>query len=391
MSFEPSDRIASLPTGIFAELAAKKRAVAERGLSLIDLSVGSPDLPPAPFIRQVLAEAVLDGAKYEYTLSAIPGFAEAVASFYQRRYDVSIDPSREVVQLMGSQDGLAHLALALINPGDIVLVPDPGYPIYAASVQIAGGQLVPMPLRSEHGFLPQFDAIPVDVARRAKFMVLNFPGNPIATIAPPSFFEQAIAFAKRHNILIVHDFAYSELVFDGLRATSILAYPGATDVAIEFNSLSKTFNMAGCRIGYAVGNRQALSLLQQLKSHIDYGVFRPIQEAAIAALTADPGHLNEQVRIYERRRDTLVTGLRNADWQQVPNVHATMFIWAPIPSGFESSRAFSLDLLESSGVVVTPGDAFGREGEGYVRIALVQSEGLLAEAGQRIAAYLQRH
>lgn len=387
MPFEPSDRIKSLPTGIFADLAARKQAVARRGLRLIDLSVGSPDLPPAPFIRQVLADAVQDGAKYEYTLGAVPGFTEAVASFYRRRYGVTLDPGNEVLQLMGSQDGLAHLALALINPGDTVLVPDPGYPIYAASVEIAGGQLVPMPLRAEHGFLPQLDAIATDVAQRAKVMILNFPGNPIATLAPSWFFEQAIAFAKAHDILIVHDFAYSELVFDGLRAPSLLAYPGASDVVIEFNSLSKTFHMAGCRIGYAVGNRQALGYLRLLKSHIDYGVFRPIQEAAIAALTADADHLTEQVHTYERRRDTLIAGLAQAGWP-VPTVHATMFIWAPIPAGFASSRAFALGLLESTGVVVTPGDAFGQEGEGYVRIALVEPESALREAGRRIAGYL---
>lgn len=390
MQLTPSERIAHLPTGIFSELAGRKHSAAERGLTLIDLSVGSPDLPPPALVRQALADAVLDPGKYEYTLTAIPGFAEAVCQFYSIRYGVDLDPRREVLQLMGSQDGLAHLALALINPGDVVLAPDPGYPIYSASVEVAGGHLVPMPLRPEHNFLPQFDDIPEDVARRAKLMVLNFPGNPVATLASAAFFEEAVAFAKRYDILLVHDFAYSELVFDGLRATSLLAVPGAKEVAIEFNSLSKTFNMAGCRIGYAMGNPDALAWLGLLKSHIDYGVFRPIQEAAISALTSDPALLATQVQTYERRRDALVNGLKAGGWT-VPDVHATMFIWAPIPPEFESSRSFTLNLLASTGVVVTPGYAFGREGEGYVRIALVQPEQVLGEAARRITTFLREH
>jgi aspartate/methionine/tyrosine aminotransferase len=280
------------------------------------------------------------------------------------------------------------LALALVDPGDVVLVPDPGYPIYAASVELAGGTLVTMPLRAENGFLPDFEAIPAEVAARAKFMILNFPGNPVATLVSADFFEQAIAFAKRHNILIVHDFAYSELVFDGHRAVSLLSVPGAKDVAIEFNSLSKTFNLAGCRIGYVVGNAAALHWLELLKSHVDYGIFAPIQEAAIAALTSPPDALTAQVHVYERRRDVLVDGLRAAGWP-VPTVHATMFLWARIPEGFPSSKAFARTLLEETGVVVTPGDAFGREGEGYVRIALVQPEAALAEACRRIGQFLQ--
>lgn len=389
MNVTPSQRIATLPTGIFSELAQRKRLAASRGLTLIDLSVGSPDLPPPATVMHALSKAASDSGKYGYTLTSIPGFNPAVAQFYETRYGVKLDAQAEVLQLMGSQDGLSHLALALINPGDVVLAPDPGYPIYATAVALAGGEVVPVPLLADRGFLPDLSAIPDAVANRAKLLILNFPGNPVAALAPLSFFEEAIAFATRHDLLIVHDFAYSELVFDGLRASSLLSVPGAKDVAIEFNSLSKTFNMAGCRIGYVVGHAQALQWLSLLKSHVDYGVFAPIQEAAIAALTGDHAALTGQVHVYERRRDALVDGLAAAGWP-VPRVHATMFIWAPIPQGFASSRAFALNLLASTGVVVTPGDAFGDQGEGYVRIALVQPEAQLLEASRRIASFLGR-
>ncbi|KPV45600.1 LL-diaminopimelate aminotransferase [Alicyclobacillus ferrooxydans] len=379
-------RLRELPTGIFSELANRKREVQLRGLDVIDLSVGSPDLPPPPVVRNALAEAVQDVNLYGYALSGTESFAVAAAAFYEKRYGVTLNPKTEVLQVMGSQDGLAHLAMSLLEPGDVVLAPDPGYPIYHASVHIAGGTLHTMPLREENGFLPKFDNIPQEILSKTKLMILNHPGNPVPTLATKEFFEEAIAFAKRHNIVIAHDFAYSELVF-GIRPVSFLSVPGAKDVGIEFNSLSKTFNMAGARIGYVLGNADVLGALGLLKSHIDYGVFLPIQHAATAALLSDPALLDEQAHIYEARRDALVDGLATVGWK-VDRPHATMFLWAKLPTGW-GSHDFALSLISEAGVAVTPGYAFGKEGEGYVRIALVQSAERLAEAADRIGRFLK--
>jgi aspartate/methionine/tyrosine aminotransferase len=313
-------------------------------------------------------------------------FNEAVCHFYKERYSVQIDPAKEVLQLMGSQDGLAHLATAMIDPGDYVLVPDPGYPIYEASVTLAGGILYPMPLKEENRYLPQLDQIPLEILKKTRMMIISYPGNPVTALADEDFFERVIEFAEQHNILVVHDFAYSELIFDDHPQISFMSIPGAKEVGIEFNSLSKTFNMAGCRIGYAVGNEQALNILATLKSNIDYGVFYPIQKAAEVALASEYSTLSVQKREYEKRRDTLITGLEKSGWK-VPKSPATMFIWAKIPSGW-TSRTFAFELIEKAGVAVIPGDAFGKLGEGYVRIALVQPPDVLAEAAERIQGFL---
>jgi LL-diaminopimelate aminotransferase len=387
MKIQISDRLQTLQTGIFLELANCKQEARKKGISVIDLSVGSPDLPPSTIVVETLAQAVQDTTKYGYTLKGIPEFHKAVADFYQSRYGVTLSPEREVLQLMGSQDGLAHLASAIINPGDYVLVPDPGYPIYEASVKLAGGTIYPLPLLEEYGFLPQLQNVPEEILAKTKMMIISYPGNPVPALADRAFFEQVVAFAKRHSILVVHDFAYSELIFDHNPKISFLSVPGAKEVGIEFNSLSKTFNMAGCRIGYVVGNETALGILASLKSHMDYGIFYPIQKAAVAALRADHAILDQQARVYERRRDALLQGLANGGWQ-VPSSPATMFVWAKLPAGW-SSRTFALRLLEEAGVAVVPGYAFGSQGEGYVRIALVQSEELLAQAADRIGAFLK--
>lgn len=387
MPIVPADRILQLPTGIFSELATRKQAARQHGLNVIDLSIGSPDLPPAQAVRNALADAVQDPLQYGYSLTGTQPFHDAVSYFYQHRYGVDLDPRAEVLQVAGSQDGLAHLSMALVNPGDVVLAPDPGYPIYHANVQIAGGQLYPMPLLPENGFLPNLDDIPPEIARQAKLMILNHPGNPVPSLATQSFFEQVVAFARRHNVLVVHDFAYSELVFDGQKAISFLSVPGAKDVGIELNSLSKTFNLAGARIGYVVGNRAALAALALLKSHLDYGVFLPIQHAATLALQANPLALRDQVTVYEARREALVGGLHRSGWA-VAKPPATMFIWAKLPAGW-TSRGFALALIEQAGVAVTPGDAFGTRGTGYVRMALVQSVELLVDAAQRIGRFLE--
>jgi LL-diaminopimelate aminotransferase len=386
MSMVRSDKLDKVTTSIFTELVLEKRAAMARGVDVIDLSIGSPDLPPPPVVMDVLREGVSDPTMYGYTVTGIPEFHDAVAHFYQHRYNVKLDPKCEVLQLMGSQDGLVHLGMAVLNPGDIVLSPDPGYTVYESSIRLSGAELFPMPLLAENDFLPDLTAIPEEVARRAKMMIINYPGNPVAALAPASFFADVIAFAKRYNILVVHDFAYSELVFDGIRPCSFLSLPGAKEVGVEFNSLSKTFNMAGCRIGYVVGNPDVIHTLSVFKSHVDFGVFLPIQKAAIAALTSDYTSLDTLVTEYTVRRDALCEGLTKAGWT-VSKPPATMFVWAKIPEGWTSHK-FAFDVLNYAGVAVTPGHAFGRHGEGYVRLALVHPPEILRKAADRIEQFL---
>ena len=386
MNITPSKKVGRFEIGIFYELASRKQRAMKEGRDVIDLSVGSPDLPPPDFVRDTLVTYAKDPTAYGYTLKGIPEFHDAVGSFYQQRYGVELEPEREVLQLMGSQDGLAHLATAMIDPGDYVLVPDPGYPIYEASVKLAGGVMYPMALTAENHFLPQLSEIPADILAKTKMMILSYPGNPVTALADASFFTEIVSFAKRNEILVVHDFAYSELIFDDHPQISFLSIPGAKEIGIEFNSLSKTFNMAGCRIGYAVGNPDALNILGTLKSHIDYGVFYPIQKAAEMALTSNLSLLSDQVKVYEARRDALISGLEKGGWH-VSKTAATMFIWARIPAGWKS-RDFAYELIEKAGVTVVPGDAFGKQGEGYVRMALVQPVERLTEAAERIGTFL---
>ena len=387
MKIAASEKLKKLTTGIFTELADKKKDALKRGKDIIDLSVGSPDMTPSAYVVDALLEYSKDVTKYGYTLKGIDEFHEAVAHFYKQRYDVNLHPHEEVLQLMGSQDGLSHLATAIVNPGEYVLVPDPGYPIYEASVALAGGIVYPMPLLEENQYLPKLDKIPQEILQKTKMMIISYPGNPVTALANAAFFEEVVAFARKYNILVAHDFAYSELIFDQHEKLSFMSIPGAKEVGIEFNSLSKTFNLAGCRIGYVVGNPEAISILAALKSHIDYGIFYPIQMAAVTALTSDYTALDNQAREYEKRRDILLTGLAKAGWQ-VAKSPATMFVWAKIPSGW-TSREFAFELIEKAGVAVVPGDAFGQLGEGYVRMALVQAPEKLAEAAERIQQFLE--
>jgi LL-diaminopimelate aminotransferase len=388
MNLLGSKKVQQMTASIFQEVANRKQEAIKRGVEVIDLSVGSPDFPPPAFVVDALVEYAKDPSKYGYTLKGLSEFNEAVRYFYQQRYSVELDANSEVLQLMGSQDGLAHLATAMIDPGDFVLVPDPGYPIYEASVTIAGGVIYPMPLLAENRFLPNLDEIPLDVLHKTKMMIISYPGNPVTALADMSFFEEVVSFAKKYDILVVHDFAYSELIFDGHPQISFMSVPGAKDVGIEFNSLSKTFNMAGCRIGYVVGNYQAIEILASYKSHIDYGIFYPIQKAASIALTSNFSFLLDQVKHYEARRDALILGLEKSGWQ-VAKSPATMFVWAKIPSGWKS-REFAFQLIDQTGVAVIPGDAFGKQGEGYVRIAMVQPPEVLTEAANRIHQFLMQ-
>ncbi|WP_394238949.1 aminotransferase class I/II-fold pyridoxal phosphate-dependent enzyme [Niallia oryzisoli] len=386
MKIVASEKLKKLTTGIFTELAGKKQDALKRGIDVIDLSVGSPDMMPSSYVVDSLLEHSKDRTKYGYTLKGIEEFHEGVSHFYKQRYGVDIHPQEEVLQLMGSQDGLSHLATAIVNPGEYVLVPDPGYPIYEASVSLAGGLVYPMPLLEENQYLPKLDEIPTEILQKTKMMIISYPGNPVTALANESFFAEVVAFARKNNILVAHDFAYSELIFDQHPKISFMSVPGAKEVGIEFNSLSKTFNLAGCRIGYVVGNPEAIRILAALKSHIDYGIFYPIQMAAVTALTSDYSALEEQVKEYESRRDVFISGLAKAGWQVVKSP-ATMFVWAKIPSGW-TSREFAFELIEKAGVAVVPGDAFGKLGEGYVRMALVQPSDRLAQAAERIQQFL---
>ncbi|GEB32597.1 MULTISPECIES: aminotransferase class I/II-fold pyridoxal phosphate-dependent enzyme [Brevibacillus] len=382
---QPSKRLEKLSAAIFSEMAARKKEVA-RKRTVYDLSIGSPDQAPEDQLLHTLLDAARQPGAFGYALSeGTAAFREEVARWYRFRFGVELSPDGEIHSLMGSQDGLAHFALAWTDPGDIVLVPDPGYPIYEGSVHLAGAIPYRMPLRAENGFLPKLDDIPEEIAARAKFMILNYPNNPVSAVATIAFFEEVVAFAKRHDIIVVHDLAYSEMAFDGYRPPSFLQAAGAKEVGIEFNSFSKSFNMAGCRVAYVVGNSEIIKPLAIVKSNVDYGVFLPVQQMAVEALRMDreSGGANQVGPIYEERRDVLLAALAEAGWNITPP-KATMFVWAPVPAGW-TSREFAIALLEEAGVVVIPGSAFGDEGEGYVRIALVQEPEILRQAARSVA------
>ncbi|MFX3625377.1 MAG: LL-diaminopimelate aminotransferase [Ectobacillus sp.] len=371
-------RMKAFQPSIFSELAAYKKGKISNGHTIIDLSIGSPDMPPPDCVIHALTNAASRQDYYGYSLTGTQEFYEAVSGYYKENYNVFLDPHREILQLIGSQDGLVHLPMVFADPGDYVLVPDPGYTAYATGIAIAGAIPYMMPLREENHFLPNFNEIPEQIAERAKLMILNFPGNPVPVMADEAFFASAIAFAKKYDIVIVHDFAYSELYFDDEKPMSFLSIPGAKEVGAEMNSLSKSFNMAGCRIGYLAGNEEIIHKVHQLKSNLDYGVFLPIQKAAVAALQNGAAFCKTNRAIYQRRRDVLVDGLTSIGWA-VEKPKGSMFIWAKIPSGWNSID-FTYTLIDRAHVVVTPGQAFGPTGEGYVRIALVQDEETLKQA-----------
>ncbi|RXT13636.1 LL-diaminopimelate aminotransferase [Ammoniphilus sp. CFH 90114] len=382
---KPSRRLQALSSAIFTEMNKRKRKLEQQGMKVIDLGIGSPDQPPAAHLIEALVNGVQNPDNYRYpTSEGSLEFRRTVTDWYAYRFGVQLNADDEVLSLMGSQDGLAHLALAWIDEGDVVLVPDPGYPIYAASVTLAGGEIYTMPLTAQNGYLPDLEAIPTEIRQRAKMMVLNYPNNPLAATADVDFFRQVVEFAKEYEIIVAHDMAYSELAFDLYKPVSFLEVEGAKEIGIEFNSLSKSFNLAGCRIAYVVGNAEIIRPLAVVKSNIDYGVFLAVQQVAIEAMRSDiNGHFGNSIaKTYESRRDVLVDGLSEIGWN-VDKPRATMFVWAKIPEGW-SSEDFAFTLLERAGIVVIPGNAFGVEGEGYVRIALVEEENVLREVVQRI-------
>ena len=384
---QQAERMMGLTSAIFSQLEELQKQAAAAGKDIIQLSIGNPDMAPAPHIVEALKTEIECGSNYGYTLSkGKPELLQAIAEWYHKKFKVELDPVSEVHSLIGSQEGLAHIGLCLVNPGDVVLIPDPGYPIFSAGPLIAGAELHRMCLTPENNYLPDLDAIDEEVLKRTKLMILNYPNNPLAATAPREFFEKVVALAQRYHFVVCNDFAYSELVFDDYHPDSFLSIPGAKEIGVEFNSLSKSYNMCGCRVGYIVGNSQVLSLLGRLKSNFDYGIFAPLQLAAVAALTGPQDCVRETAAIYQRRRDIIVDGLNSMGWD-VERPKASMYIWAKVPTK-QSSFDFTVDLLNNTGVAVVPGKAFGECGEGFIRIALVQPEERLREVVARIKNWL---
>lgn len=379
-----ANRMNQFGEGVFSRLAVMRKNRLAQGKEVYDLSIGAPNIPPTKRIMEVMAEAVMKPANYVYAINDTQQLLEAVAQWYKRRYDVELNPEREICSLLGSQDGLSHIALSILDPGDVMLVPDPCYPIFADGPRIAGAELYYMPLQKENDYVIQLQNIPEEIARKAKFMLVSYPNNPTAAMAPESFYHEVVAFAKKYDIIVLHDNAYSELVFDGQSCGSFLSIPGAMEVGVEFNSLSKTYGLAGARIGFCVGNKEVVGMLKTLKSNMDYGMFLPIQAAAVEALTGNQAVVAETRAAYEHRRDVLCDGLIEAGWH-MEKPAGTMFVWAPIPDSYQDSESFVADLLDKTGVLVTPGSAFGPSGEGYVRMALVQSEDTMKKIVEAVA------
>ena len=377
-------RMNNFGEGVFARLAAMKRQKLSAGEEIIDLSIGAPNIPPPAHVMKVLAEEALKPENYVYAVTDTRELLNEASDWYRRRYGVTLDPASEICSLYGSQEGLSHIALTLIDDGDLTLVPDPCYPIFSDGAKLAGSEIFYMPQLKEHDYIIQLDKIPADVAARAKFMIVSYPNNPTTAVAPADFYERLIHFAKRNDIIVLHDNAYSELIFDGSRGFSFLSFKGAKDVGVEFNSLSKTYGLAGARVGFCLGNREVVKRIKLLKSNIDYGLFLPIQKAAVAALRSPQEVIDKTRAAYVERIDALIDGLNAVGWK-IDKPRATMFVWAPVPEGFGTSEEFVKTLLDKSKVLVTPGSAFGANGEGFVRMALVQT----AEVMRKVAAKVQ--
>jgi len=383
--FEKADRLKELPPYLFKEIDRKKKEVMARGVDMIDLGVGDPDIPTPQHIVQAMKQAVDDPRNHGYpSYSGMEAFRETVARWYNRRFGVDLEPLTEVISLIGSKEGIAHFPLAFINPGDIALIPTPAYPVYRNATLFAGGAPYFMPLVRENHFLPDLDAVPEDVADRAKVMVINYPNNPTSAVADLEFFKRVVSFAGKHHIIVCHDAAYTEMAFDGFRPPSFLEVEGAKECGLEFHSLSKTYNMTGWRLGFAVGNAQGIAGLGAIKSNIDSGVFQAVQVAGIEALEGNQACVSEMIEIYEARRDLMVHGLEEAGLETI-TPRATFYLWVQVPQGY-SSTSFAERLLEEAGVVVTPGNGFGEPGEGYFRIALTKDKERLLEAIARLKA-----
>jgi LL-diaminopimelate aminotransferase len=382
--FEPAARLNLIPPYLFKEIDLKKELIRAKGVDIIDLGVGDPDLPTPKFIVDTMKKAVADPKTHRYPLySGLSRFREAVARWYKRRFDVDLDPESEVLTLIGCKEGIAHLPLGVNNPEDINLVTTPAYPVYRMGSLFAGAVCFMVPLVAENDFLPNFNDIPPIEARDAKMFFFNYPNNPTGATADLAFFSRVADFCRGYNIIAVHDACYSELAFDGYQPPSFLQVPGAKEIGIEFHSLSKTYSMTGWRLGMAVGNREVLAALGKIKSNIDSGAFDAIQLAGIAALDSDQSSVKEYCAIYQERRDIVVSGLQKLGYQVKPP-KATFYVWLSVPQGF-TSMSFAAHVLEQAGIVVVPGFGFGEPGEGYVRLALTVPRERLEEALARLA------
>jgi LL-diaminopimelate aminotransferase len=380
---EVATRIKTLPPYLFAAIDTMKQAAIARGVDIINLGIGDPDLPtPSPIIDS-LAKAAKDPKHHQYpSYEGMLSFRKAVADWYMRRFHVTLDPAHEVLTLIGSKEGIGHIPLAFVDPGDIVLVPSPGYPVYPVGTGFAGGVSHLMPLTKHNGFLPDLKSIPKDVAKKAKLMFLNSPNNPTSVIMSKDYFKQVVDFAQENHIIVCHDAAYSEIFYDGKPPASFMEVDGAKDVGIEFHSLSKTYNMTGWRIGFAVGHKQVLAGLGKVKSNLDSGCFQAIQEAGITALSLDDSVTDALRKIYQERRDTLIPGLKQLGLEVDPPP-AAFYVWVTVPKGY-TSTSFTAHLLEKAGIVTTPGNGFGAPGEGYIRMTVCTSKERLAEAVERM-------
>jgi len=383
MKIQPADRLRVLPPYVFARLDELKAKAREQGLDLIDLGMGNPDgYAPRPVIDAAIA-AFDKAANHGYPpFEGTASFRQAITQWYERRYQVRLDPDSEALPLIGSKEGLTHLALAYVNPGDLVLVPNPAYPPHFRGPLIAGGKVHPINLKAENDWLIDLKDIPPTVVEQAKILYFNYPSNPTTATAPREFFEEIVAFAKKYEIILVHDLCYAELAFDNYQPTSILEIPGAKEISVEFHTLSKTYNMAGWRVGFVVGNSQIIQGLRTLKTNLDYGIFAVLQKAAETALQLPDHYLQEVQQRYLQRRDFLIDGLAELGWQ-IPRPKATMYVWLPCPLGI-SSTDFALRVLQETGVVFTPGNAFGSAGEGYVRVSLIADSDRLQLALDRL-------
>lgn len=372
-----SEMVNGFKTGIFATLNEKKEELIKEGRKVYNLSVGTPDFKPAPHVMKAMQDACKDPENYKYALADLPELLKAVQYRYKKRFGVRVETD-EIMSVYGSQECMAHIGMVFCNPGDTILVPNPGYPMFEMSGIMAKANLEYYTIKEENGYLPDLDHIPEETLKRAKYMIVSYPLNPVCVCAPDEFYPKLIDFAKKNEIVILHDNAYSDIIYTRKQGRSFLSFEGAKEVGVEFYSLSKSYNLTGARISFVVGNREIIEKFRTLRSQIDYGIFLPIQYAAIAALTGPDDFIEEQRQQYEARNRALCGGLRKIGWN-VPDSQGTMFVWAKIPEGYESSADFCIRLMERTGVIVTPGSAFGSEGEGYVRMALVVDEQMIAE------------
>ncbi len=371
MELKFADRMDLFKEGIFTTLANIKKERIKENKPVFDLSVGTPDFLPEPHVVNALVEAAKIPENFKYAITDTDEMLEAVQNWYKRRYDVELEKD-EIMSLYGSQEGISRVALTIANPGDTVLVPNPGYPVFELGPLLNDAHIEYYELREENNYLIDFNSIPEDVAKKAKAIIVSYPANPICRLAPVSFYKELIAWANKYNVIVLHDNAYSELVYDGKRGISFLSVEGAKEIGIEFNSLSKTYNLTGARISFAVGNKEIISQFKKLRSQIDYGIFLPVQKAAVAALNGPQDSVERNRAEYERRRNTLRDGLDSIGWKGLVS-EGTMFAWAPLPKGYTNSNDFVLELIDKAGVFCVPGSVFGSLGEGYIRIALVQN------------------